>query len=132
MRAPRFRWTVCQLDALEKCLSLPMLRKALSSLPKTLDDTYARILCSIDEDYSENALKILQWLAWSARPLRIEEIAEIIAVDIEDNPRFDPERRFPEPQDILILCSSLVTTTAEGPRGEATGKHVRLAHFSVK
>lgn len=45
---------------------------ALASLPKTLDDTYAQILCSIDEASSDNVLKILQWLAYSARPLHIE------------------------------------------------------------
>ncbi|KAI9856111.1 MAG: hypothetical protein M1813_009229 [Trichoglossum hirsutum] len=128
-----FRWAVCQLDALRNCLNLPMLRKALTSLPKTLDDTYARILCSIDEEHSENALKILQWLAYSARPLQIEEIAEVIAVDIEDNPRFDIERRFPEPRDILTICSSLVTIAVEeaGDDKRVEGQ-VRLAHFSVK
>ena len=40
----------------------------------TLDDTYARILCNIPEKRSIHALKILQWLAYSARPLQIEEI----------------------------------------------------------
>lgn len=131
----RFRWAVCQLDALGKCLSLHELREALRSLPKTLDDTYARILCSIDEYRSENALKILQWLAYSARPLQIEEVAEVIAVDIECNPRFDSEKRFQEPRDVLTICSSLVTASVgatEGPRSKTTGEQIRLAHFSVK
>lgn len=136
----RFRWAVCQLDGLGNCLNLPMLRKALKSLPKTLDETYARVLCNIDEEHSENALKMLRWLTYSARPLQIEEIAEVVAVDVEDDPRFDSERRFPEPRDILIMCSSLVTMTAEeteNPHAETIGEqvrgeHVRLAHFSVK
>jgi hypothetical protein len=51
-----------------------------------LDDTYARILCNIDEEYSQDAFKILQWLAYSARPLRIKEVAEVIAVEIDDDP----------------------------------------------
>ncbi|KAI9764160.1 MAG: hypothetical protein M1840_008642 [Geoglossum simile] len=106
-----------------------MLRKALASLPKTLDDTYARILCGTDEEHSGDALKILQWLAYSARPLQIREVAEVIAVDIEDNPRFDAERRFPEPRDILKICSSLVTIIEEANDGN---EQVKLAHFSVK
>ncbi|KAF4631092.1 hypothetical protein G7Y89_g7033 [Cudoniella acicularis] len=77
-----FRWVVCQLDSLKKCLKLDALRRALNSLPKTLDDTYARILRSIDEEYSQDAFRILQWLAYSARPLRIEEVAEVVAVKI--------------------------------------------------
>lgn len=54
-----FRWAACQLDALEKCIQPRQLRLALASLPKTLHDTYANILCSIDQDSTENALKIL-------------------------------------------------------------------------
>jgi hypothetical protein len=97
---------VCQLDALRKCLTRGKLRKALKSLPKTLDDTYARILDNIDEeDNSKDAFKILQWLAYSARPLRIEEMVEVIAVGIEGSPLFDPKNRLPEPRDILIICS---------------------------
>jgi hypothetical protein len=112
----RFRWAVCQLDALVNCLNLLGLRKALASLPKTLDDTFAQILCRIDEEHVEYALKILHWLNYSARPLRMDEVAEAISVDINDNPRFSGERRFPEPRDILVICSSLVTTVVGGTR----------------
>ncbi|KAL8780876.1 MAG: hypothetical protein Q9213_006266 [Squamulea squamosa] len=45
-----FRWTVCQLDALQNCSRLPSLRKALKNLPKSLDETYCRILCNIPEE----------------------------------------------------------------------------------
>ncbi|KAH6667724.1 hypothetical protein B0J14DRAFT_170784 [Halenospora varia] len=130
-----FRWVVCQLDALRKCLKLNALRKALQLLPKTLDDTYTRILCSIDEEYRQDAFTILQWLVYSARPLRIEEVAEVVAVDI-DHLRFDAENRLPEPRDILTICSSLVTTaaiTAKGNNGvSCETEELRLAHFSVK
>jgi hypothetical protein len=115
---------VCQLDELRKCLKPNDLRRALKSLPKTLDDTYARILHSINkEDNSKDAFKILQWLAYSTRPLQLDEIVEVIAVDIEDDPKFDPENRLLEPRNILTICSSLVTTAAS---------ELRLAHFSVK
>jgi hypothetical protein len=126
------------LDTLHKCLKLDKLRKALRSLPKTLDDTYAQILLKIDEDYSQDALKILQWLVHSARPLRIEEIAEVIAVDTDNKPGFDPERRLWNPEDVLRICSSLVTTTiskiGDFDRSFATmiteeAKELRLAHF---
>jgi ankyrin repeat protein len=127
---------VCQLDKLRKCLKVETLRKALKSLPKTLDDTYARILLSIDEDYMQDALKVLQWLSFSSRPLRIEEVAEVVAVDQGSDPQFDSERRLSEPHDLLIICSSLVTissTTLELANGtlEET-EELRLAHFSVK
>lgn len=43
-----------------------MLDKALESLPSTLNENYARILCNIDENYRELALKALQWLVYSS------------------------------------------------------------------
>jgi hypothetical protein len=100
-----------------------------------LDHTYDRILRAIDEEYSQDAFKILQWLAYSARPLRVEELVEVIAVDIEDNPRFDPGKRLPDPLDILTICFSLITTAnevEEDDHGKAIGMEIRLAHFSVK
>ncbi|KAI9775606.1 MAG: hypothetical protein M1839_001007 [Geoglossum umbratile] len=131
-----FRWVVCQLDALRKCLKVDALRKALKSLPKTLGDTYARILLNIDGEYAQDALKILQWLVFHARPMRIEEVAEVIALDLESDPRFDTERRLPEPRDLLVICSSLVTLSSgtleySNCRLEET-EELRLAHFSVK
>ncbi|SLM37407.1 P-loop containing nucleoside triphosphate hydrolase [Lasallia pustulata] len=145
-----FRWAVCQLDALQNCLRLPMLRKALESLPETLDETYARILRNISEEDSHDAIKILQWLTYSSRPLRIEELAEIVAVNINDSPWFDHTARFPDQEDVLAICSSLVAV--EDVRIEEDDSEydkyllqrqygstplnriqvVKLAHFSVK
>ncbi len=86
-----------------------MLRKALKSLPKTLDDTYVRILCTIKAEYYSYAFKILQWLVFSVRPLSIQEAAEILAIDEEAERGFNPEYRLEDPRDILTICSSLVT-----------------------
>ena len=127
---------MCQLDALRECLKIDTLRKALKSLPKTLDDTYTRILLSINEEYTQDALNVLQWLAFSARPVRIEEVAEVVAVDLECALQFDSERRLLELRDLLVICSSLVTissATLEYSNGslEET-EELRLAHFSVK
>ena len=88
-----------------------MLRRQLKSLPATLPQTYERILLNIDESYSRYVLKVLQWLTYSISPLSLSQLVEIIAIDEDEDPRFDPERRFPEPEDILLMCSSLVTAT---------------------
>ena len=129
-------------------MNLYGLRKTLASLPKDLDETYDRILDSIDEDYQQDALKMLQWLTYSARPLRLEEIAEVVAIDIQESPRFNPDKRYPEPQDIWTICSSLISLQEEvldnyrvNFMGEevleygGTGNPrivVQLAHFTVK
>jgi hypothetical protein len=83
----RFRWVVCQLDELQKRLKPNDLRKQLKSMPETSDDTYSRILDNIDQRYLQDTLKILQWRAYSAQPLQIEEVAEVIALDIDGDPR---------------------------------------------
>src|SRR6202020_635271 len=110
----RFRWVVCQLEELRKCAKLSELRKALKALPKTLDETYERILVNIDEMYREDVRKVLQFLAFSACPVSLEEVVEVLAVSLEDSPRFDPEQRYPEPRDILTRCSSLVSISFLG------------------
>jgi hypothetical protein len=133
---PRFRWVVCQLDALTKCRHIKGLREALKALPETLDGTYDRILMSIEKNDRPNALKVLQWLAYSARPMRIEEVADAIAVNLDDPPRFDFELRLLDPRALLDICSSLVNvslSTYYGWNGvpNETGE-LRLAHYSVK
>ena len=135
MYAIRFRWAACQLDSLRSCLNVHGLRKRLASLPKDLDETYARILYNIDKDYHQDTLKILQWLTYSARPLRLEEVAEVVAIDVEESPRFDPEKRYPEPRDIWTICSSLISLQEEALEDTHKGNPrviIRLAHFSVK
>ena len=144
---------MCQLDSLEHCFSPEMLREALKSLPETLDKTYDRILDSINPAHGRMALRLLQWLVFSAQPMTLEEIGEIIAIDIEKTPRFDPDRRFQEPRDILRVCSSLVSLVSQSDgaysqqefmafdsspsaendnRNSAARSEVRLSHYSVK
>ena len=77
-----------------------------------MDDTYERILCNIDQDHAEDALKVLQWLAFSARPLGAQEVAEATAITLDDSPTFDPRDRLRHPTDILGICSSLISVSS--------------------
>jgi len=122
---------VCQLDALQKCLNLSALRKTLGSLPKTLDETYERILLNIPDEYSDYAIRILHWLTHSFRPLSLDELSEIVAVNLQGEPWFDPDAVFPEQDDLLAVCSNLVTLESPGNR-KVVSPVVRLAHFSVQ
>ncbi|KAL8773553.1 MAG: hypothetical protein Q9209_001658 [Squamulea sp. 1 TL-2023] len=124
-----FRWVACQLDRLEKCLSPRMLNKTLASLPVTLEETYERILIEIEEMYKELTVKALQWIVHSERPLRLEELADALAVDVECQPRFDNDARISDPRDLLLICSSLIDVTSVDSDER---KVVKLAHFSVK
>lgn len=123
-----FRWAACQLDALENCLEYRTLQNALASLPKTLDETYARILRGIPEEYKQNATRILQFLTYSERPLRIEEAVDAIVVDAKADQHFNPKYRMPNPYEISCYCSSLVVIVSANDKPV----ELQLAHFSVK
>jgi len=132
-----FRWVECQLDAIRGCMKLGLLRRALKSLPRTLDDTYSRILDNIPEQYLEDARRILSCLICSFHPLAVQEIADTVAVVGHGETYYDVENRFSEPRDVLTICSGLVTTTRSirntffGDR-QLNIEELRLAHFSVK
>jgi ankyrin repeat protein len=51
------------------------LHQTLSSLPSTLDETYARILDKIENKDKERVFHILQLLCCAARPIRMQEAA---------------------------------------------------------
>jgi ankyrin repeat protein len=90
-----------------------MLRKSLATLPRTLDQTYDRILTAIKEEDCIYAMRILQWLTFSARPLSIEEVAEVVAIDVERESKFDRDEVLVDPLEALDICSSLVTVTSK-------------------
>ncbi|KAH0034984.1 purine and uridine phosphorylase, partial [Aureobasidium melanogenum] len=141
-----FRWAKCQLDSLAECLCLRMLHKALNTLPKTLDETYARILEHLPPMYLQHTIRLLQILTWSERPLMIEEAVDYLAVELDSEFGFDEENRLPVPREIMRFCSSLVTValTSEDYVGyfdplrpdafneDRVREEVRLAHYSVK
>ncbi|KAF2111820.1 hypothetical protein BDV96DRAFT_649794 [Lophiotrema nucula] len=126
-----FRWAACQLDSLKKCPNPAKLRKALATLPSTLNETYDRILSEIDRDYSEYALRILRWLSFVERPLSIREVTQVVAIDPERDPAFSEDEVFADPMWIFDICSSLVTTKEELSPG-CSKRVVVLAHYSVK
>jgi hypothetical protein len=133
---------VCQINELRRCVRLPQLDAALQSLPKTLNATYERDLCAIDDVNVGDALKILQWLSFCARPLRLSEIGDALAVDrIDGSLTFDKNNRPQQPEDVFVICPSLITLET-GPEDEGQDsishtsnnwdREVSLAHFSVK
>jgi hypothetical protein len=88
-------------------------------------------------------MKLFQWLAFSIRPLRLKELAKVVAVDFDsqDVPWFDRHRRYDDAEGILEVCSGFVTTTEGTVQLDFSTKailltgrsgKVKLAHFSVK
>jgi ankyrin repeat protein len=111
-----------------------MLRNSLATLPQTLDQTYDRILTAISKEDCVYAMRILQWLTFSARPLSVTEVAEVVAIDVARDVAFNRDEVLADPLEALDICSSLVTITkneADGKLG-STQQIIALAHYSVQ
>ncbi|KAK5790610.1 hypothetical protein VI817_007897 [Penicillium citrinum] len=122
-----FRWAFCQLDNLSRCRHEAAIEEALVSLPKNLNETYDRVMKSIPAEQKMDAIRLLQFLVHSKRPLTLAEAKEVIATQIETESRgFDIKRRLFCDTDLLDYCPSLATIV------HTTDKELHLAHFSVK
>ena len=101
----------------------------MDELPDTLDETYARTLEDIDQNW-EYALRLFQCVAVASRPLHVKELAEFLAFDFEEGstPEFLAEWRPEDPAHaVLSTCSSLLSVV------DVDGSSVvQFAHFSVK
>jgi hypothetical protein len=93
--------------------------------------TYERILKEIKKPNKRLAQRVLQCLVVAVRPLRVEELAEVIAVDFDDAegiPRLKPDWRWEEQELALSsACSSLIAIVEAGD-----SRVVQFSHFSVK
>ena len=132
-----FRWVECQLQAIRGCLRPVNLRKTLKSLPKTLDETYARMLDAVDEDYIEDVRRILSCLVYSFYPLSVQEIADTVAIVSSDEIFYDINYRLRDSRDVFTMCPGLIITTRSIRTTHIGDRHMpidelRLAHYSVK
>ena len=122
----------CQLEALRHCLP-PSVARILQELPETLDETYERVLREIKKANREHARRLLQCLTVALRPLRIEELAEVLAIDFDAPahggiPQLNPNWRWADHhQAVLSTCSSLIAIVDDGD-----SKVVQFSHYSVK
>jgi len=106
--------------------------------------TYERILKEIGKPNQKHAYRLLQCLVTAVRPLRVKELAEVLAVDFDagGTPMLNPGWRWSDHQEaVLSPCSSLVMIV-ENERQEQNvnvnedkdddSRIVQFSHFSVK
>ena len=105
----RFRLASLQISELQDCYNVDQLEGQLQCLPHVLDEVYDRIISGLK--HREDAMTILQWLSFSARPLKLAEVAQVTCAvsDADQGLRFEPSRVLPDPRSVLTICSSLVT-----------------------
>jgi hypothetical protein len=83
----------------------------LDRFPSGLNEFYERMLSKIGEKVKEDVFKLLQWLAFAFRPLRLEELVEVTGIipDSQQGLRFERSRVYGSSRSVLNVCSSLVT-----------------------
>ncbi|KAJ5510374.1 hypothetical protein N7453_002477 [Penicillium expansum] len=129
-----FRYVECQLLALKRVRIRNQLDKCLRSLPRDLDETYERMLCSIDDEDIEEARLVLTLLCVSNRPLTVKELTGALAIDVKASEwQLDREGRSFSQDDIVDICLGLIEIAMieDEDSGEATAI-ARIAHFSVQ
>jgi len=102
----------------------------LKDLPEDLDKTYEQTLLGIDKEKRVYAQRLFKCLSESIRPLRVEELGEIFAVqfDATDTPSFNENFRAPDAEEAVMSAgtSLIAIVDQEGHR------IVQFSHFSVK
>ena len=120
----------CQLEILRDCLP-SSIRRFLDELPESLDETYERILREIKKPNRDHARRLLQCLVVAIQPLKVEELAEVLAIDFdnaEEIPKLNPSWRWEDQERALLTsCSSLIAIVGTG-----RSRVVQFSHFSVK
>ena len=119
----------CQLEILRHCFP-PSVRLILEELPESLDETYERILREIRKPNQGYAHRLMQCLVAAVRPLRVKELAGVLAFDfnVEGIPKLNPGWRWEDQEEaVMSACSSLVMIIKDGD-----SRVVQFSHFSVK
>ena len=118
------------MERLQRCLP-PNIRRILDELPESLDETYEGILREIiRRPNQEHARQLLRCLAAAVRPLRVEELAEILAFNFNAGriPKLNPGWRWEDAEEaVMSACPSLVIIVKDGD-----SRIVQFSHFSVK
>jgi ankyrin repeat domain-containing protein 50 len=138
----RFRWVALQIDELSDCTTMKSLHHTLHSLPKTLDETYNRILDKVKEHNRPLVQHILECVCFFVRPISVEEVRHIWRIGNHRKPPFDSEDALFDQKDVIDLCSGLLSLVLVHPWEadvedspyfyDQARETVQFAHFSVK
>ena len=93
----------------------------MEELPDSLDETYERMLREIRKPNQGHARRMLQCLVAAVRPLRVAELAEVLAIDfnVEGTQKLKPDWRWEDHEEaVMSTCSSLVMIVDNKVRGE--------------
>ena len=106
------------------------IRHALSDMPKTLVETHERALLEISAPNWVIAHRLFQCVAVASRPLRVEELAEVLAFDFKAGPipKFREDWRVEDPLEVLLSIYPTLLTLVDDDDSPV----VQFSHSSVR
>ncbi|PQE30756.1 hypothetical protein CJF32_00005960 [Rutstroemia sp. NJR-2017a WRK4] len=119
-----FLWVALQIESLCAEKTDKAIRQALENLPKSLSETFSRILAKSLNFAESYQARILKLVTIAQRPLTTEELREALSVNPGDT-NWNPATLLNDLYSTLTCCGSLIIVDEE----EMT---VRLVHHSVK
>lgn len=106
--------------------SLSKVRKALDTIPEHLDGVYNEAMLRIEQqnkDDAELAVRVLAWISCAQRPLRIIELLQALAVDLDED-TLDLEA-MPDVTTLVDICAGLITI-------DESSDVIRLVHLTTQ
>ena len=138
----RFRWAVCQIDSLQrlKC-ERKTIQKALKNLPKTLNETYDRILFAVPEEERLFVEHALRWIAhhnelYGGQGIPCEVLIQATEASTLSLTGAQNER-FYDKDTLREVCGCLINISDEDLLDNSGSHHliyisVSFAHYSVR
>ncbi|KAF5348201.1 hypothetical protein D9758_014664 [Tetrapyrgos nigripes] len=130
----QIRWVDCQIQYFHQLGSGRAIRKALKSLPKTLEETYEQALNDIKKEHKEDAQAILKWLLFGYEELTMKMVPEILRIDFEQQSLDDSEPI--QGHQLCNIISSTLVVVQQVTRGYPWDLQqeviLQLGHPSVK
>ncbi|KAF5337853.1 hypothetical protein D9758_016158 [Tetrapyrgos nigripes] len=127
----QIRWVDCQIQYFHQLGSWRAIRKALKSLPKTLEETYEQALNAVKKEHKEDAQAILKWLLFGYKELNMEMLPEILCIDFEQQVLDNPEPI--QGHELCNIISSTLVVIQQVARWNHPRHNIlQLGHPSVK
>jgi hypothetical protein len=133
----RFRWAACQLYILPRKKTLADVRETLRTLPKTLSDTYERILLEIPEEEWPGVRTTLLWICVHAKlPFKMDLPVDALILALYPDGNLLEQTSPSNSTHIQELCGCLTRTSAFHFEGinyvPSEFDVISLAHYTVR
>ncbi|OBT96478.2 hypothetical protein VE01_05656 [Pseudogymnoascus verrucosus] len=125
-----FVWATLVFAELKRFHKLQQVESALYTLPQGLADLYKTYVDG-SLQRSADTEKVLVWVGYTRRPLRIDEVSEVVAINVAVDPIVSAKKQLFQGEDVLNICPELLHTTTIQTADESY-QGVSLAHFTIR